>query len=117
MKNTLIFFSLALVACSEPADHSSSIETSFDKDTWQSNISNRGSMLNDFLSKHDITEQDRASIEQLLGDPDGYYLYDEFPAYRLKEKGDCVVAFPIDRNTGKVKEVVIEPTDCITQAN
>ena len=117
MKYSLIFFPLVLVACSEATDHSSSVKISFDKDTWQANISNREGMLKDFLTKHDVTKQDRASIEQLLGNPDGYYLYDEFPAYRLKEKGDCVIAFPIDRVTGKVKEVVIEPAGCVTQAN
>lgn len=117
MKYKVIFLSWFLVACSEPTTYPHSVEISFDKDTWQKSIQGRGAMLNDFLIKHDVTKQDRASIEQLLGDSDGYYLYDEFPAYRLKEDGDCVVAFPIDRNTGKVKEAVIEPAGCISQAN
>lgn len=117
MKKIALMSSLALVACSDSADYSTLGTASFEKVKWVSEIGERPSMLNDFLSKHDVTKKDRAGVELLLGRADGYYLYDEFPAYRLKEEGDCVVAFPIDRNTGKVKEVVIEPKGCATQAN
>ena len=117
MKYLIIFISLFLIACSEPIIHSDVENISFDKDKWQNNISNRGAMLNDFLIKYDVKMQDRASLERLLGNSDGYYLYDEFPAYRLKEKDDCVVAFPIDRDTGKVKEVLIEPESCLIKVN
>lgn len=117
MKYILIAFSLILFACSEPTKDSSLIEMSFNQAMWQNNISNRRAMLNDFLAKYDVQKQNRSSIKKLLGEPDGYDLYDEFPAYRLKEKGDCVVAFPIDRKTGKVKRVLIEPENCLIQGN
>jgi len=117
MKIPLILLSLTLIACSEPRNLSSTTVVSFDKKIWQSNITSRKTMLKDFLSQHKFSEQNNTSIIKLLGKPDGYYLYDEFPAYRLKEKGECIVAFPIDRKTGKVKEVIIEPANCIAQIN
>ncbi|MFT5881110.1 MAG: hypothetical protein ACI86X_002249 [Moritella sp.] len=112
MRNIILAASLTLVACSEVSDLSELGTAPFEKAKWESSITERSTMLNDLLSKYDVTKQDRAGIERLLGDSDGYYLYDEFPAYRLEPTGNCIVAFPIDRDTGKVKKVVIEPDGC-----
>ena len=105
-----------LVACTDQVKSTKSSGVMFEKSRWESNIIDRASMLDDFLLRYNITDYNRLSLEEILGDSDGYYLYDEFPAYRLKEIGDCVVAFPIDRNTGNIKEVVISPIGCMNKA-
>lgn len=108
---------LALTGCSENIDQSKPESIKFEKFIWETSIAARPAMLDDFLDNHDVSQLSRKGVVSLLGEPDGYYLYDEFPAYRFKLTGDCVVAFPIDRKTNKVKEVIIEPQGCSKIAN
>jgi hypothetical protein len=110
-KLTLLIVTLLISACSEEVTFTNS-ERSFDSNIWKSSPNQRYSMLEDFYKQSAMT-LDSSEIIDKLGQPDAYYLYDEFPAYRLSESQDCLVAFVLDRSTKKVSEVLLEPEGCM----
>lgn len=77
----------------------------FNNKEWENNISSRAGMLEDFWSTklEGITGE---HILKQLGTSDDYFHYDEFPAYKLSDKTDCKIAFPVDWVSGKVVNVV-----------
>jgi hypothetical protein len=113
MKYILIIFSFLLMSCSDNTDSSNWGHVKFDKILWQSDVAKRKSMLNNLISTYDITEYSRNDFEALVGESDTYYLYDEFAAYLLSKTEECLVYFPTNRETGKIKSLSIYPEGCI----
>ncbi|HAS6364146.1 TPA: hypothetical protein RQJ98_004434 [Vibrio vulnificus] len=113
MRLSIALIASMLIGCSEgPKFEDSNLP--FDLSIWQSSVNKRYEMLQSIYD-HNVIGAEYSNIISLLGEPDGYYLYDEFPAYQLSETEDCVIAFIIDRKTEKVSDMSIEPTGC--QAN
>lgn len=108
---TLLITAFLMSACGEEVTFTNS-ERSFDSNIWKSSPNQRYSMLEDFYKQSAMT-LDASGIVDELGQPDAYYLYDEFPAYLLSDSQDCLVAFVIDRSTRKVSEVLLEPEECM----
>lgn len=89
----------------------------FKKEKWfTATQEDRGRMVYSFLKKHEIKKMEAGDIKNLLGASTAYYNYDEFPAYLVGPKSvkteygnGIVLAFPIDRKTGKIKGFVIYP--------
>lgn len=104
-----------MLGCSEELRFENSNAT-FERSIWDSSISERYQMLQS-VSNYNVVGLKRIEIISLLGEPDGYYLYDEFPAYRLNETKDCVVVFTVEHETGKVTNMSVEPKNCAYQAN
>jgi hypothetical protein len=73
-------------------------------------------MIYDFLQKNaPITNKDRNFIIRHLGESTGYFEYDINPAYYVgdsfkdgKDKTQ-LIAFIIDRETGKVSDIMVYP--------
>jgi len=89
----------------------------FAKEKWNvASQSERGKMVASFLKTHDITNMTTQELRSLLGESTAYYEYDEFPAYFIGPKNiesdngsGYLLAFPIDRKTGKIRKYIIEP--------
>ncbi|MCP4321725.1 MAG: hypothetical protein GY787_07715 [Alteromonadales bacterium] len=113
MKYILIIISFLIMSCSDDNNSSSWGNAKFEKKIWQVDVTKRKSMLNNLLSTYDITKYSRNSFEALVGESDTYYLYDEFAAYQLSNTEDCIVFFPTNRETGKIKSSSIHPKGCI----
>jgi hypothetical protein len=90
----------------------------FEKESWKNgNPVVRGKMIYDYLNyRRPLTLMTRNEIVNDLGESTGYYMYDTFPAYAIGEKplnshqNTSVIAFIVDHDTGKVKDIHIEPT-------
>ncbi|NQZ50719.1 MAG: hypothetical protein HRT95_11235 [Moritella sp.] len=115
MRFFIILTALTLLGCSDELRFENSNAT-FERTTWDSSINERYQMLQS-VSGYNVVGLKRIEIISLLGEPDGYYLYDEFPAYRLNETRDCLVVFTIDHETDKVTNMSVEPNNCAYQAN
>jgi len=75
-------------------------------------------MVASFLETHNITNMTSQELRSLLGESTAYYEYDEFPAYFVgseNTKSDTgngyLLAFPIDRKTGKIRKYIIKPSE------
>lgn len=79
---------------------------------WKSsNADIKSEMIYSFLKNNNINNMTKSEIHQLLGDSTAYYEYDEFPAYNLiSNDTEYILAFPINRETNKIKKYVFEPT-------
>jgi hypothetical protein len=118
-KILLILISVAAMSCSNDSiEKLKSLGTDeFLKDKWANATQEaRGKMIYSFIKKHDIHKMIASDIKNLLGPSTAYYNYDEFPAYLVgpenvkTEYGNgFLFAFPIDRNSGKIKKFVILP--------
>ncbi|PXF31436.1 hypothetical protein WH50_09565 [Pokkaliibacter plantistimulans] len=106
---------LGMTACSAQTDFSQYGNAHFAASSWQTSIPARASMLADLVTQQHVMGKSQAEVIALLGPADGYYEYDEFPAYRLREDKECVVGFSLDRKTAKVDAVVIFPEGCLDQ--
>ena len=119
MKYLFSLFFIILVSCSanEKMNISKLGNQEFSTEAWlNSNQEDRGKMVNSFLQMYNVQEMNTQEIYDLLGDSTAYYEYDEFPAYFVGPKSvesvygkGYVLAFPIDRKTGKIRKFVIEP--------
>ncbi|MEH6345476.1 MAG: hypothetical protein V7785_10360 [Bermanella sp.] len=78
----------------------------FDPNNWESNILSRWDMLEDYIENPEY-ELTRDTVLEHLGQSDSFFHYKEFPAYKLSEEPLCSVAFPYDRATKKVVNVVV----------
>jgi len=78
---------------------------------WKSSDVNiKSEMIYSFLKSNNINNMTKSEIHQLLGESTAYYEYDEFPAYNLTSNGtEYILAFPINRETNKIKKYVFEP--------
>jgi len=89
----------------------------FNPNVWAiSNEYVRGTMIHDFLKKNSsITEKDRSFIIQQLGNSTAYFEYDVNPAYyignslKVGHLKAYLVAFIIDQQTGKVRDIQVYP--------
>lgn len=123
MKNIfigLLVAMLCLSACSsnDSNDNIKRLGTKeFSKDVWaKASQEERGKMLFSLFQKHDVTKMQVEDIRLLLGLSTAYYEYDEFPAYLIgpeSVKSDYgngyLLAFPFDRETGKIIKYVLIP--------
>lgn len=78
---------------------------------WKSSDTNiKSEMIYSFLKAHTINNMTKSQIHQFLGESTAYYEYDEFPAYNLISNGaEYIIAFPVDRETNKIRKYVFEP--------
>ncbi len=78
---------------------------------WKvSDINIKSKMIYSFLINHNIENMDANEIHQLLGESTAYYEYDEFPAYNVTLNGTkYIIAFPINRETNKIRKYVFVP--------
>ncbi|WP_459825852.1 hypothetical protein [Desulfomicrobium salsuginis] len=89
----------------------------FNPDVWAiSNEYVRGTMIHDFLVKNSpITDKDRSFIIHQLGNSTAYFEYDVNPAYYIGNSPKVghlkayLVAFIIDQQTGKVRDIQVYP--------
>lgn len=89
----------------------------FSSDKWsKADEIGRGKMIYDFITKNQpITSKDRGFVISQLGESTGYHDYDTYPAYYVgpkppkSEAKAYLVAFIIDHDTGKIKDIYIEP--------
>lgn len=79
---------------------------------WRhANNTQRASMLFSFMNEHDIKNMNAKGIIGYLGEPNGYYEYDEFPAYIVEhDNQNYLVAFVVNRKNRNIGNVVIKPT-------
>mgnify|MGYP000296433805 CR=1 FL=1 len=115
----LTLLSLALfTACSAPEDSLKHLgQTPFDKNAWaQANQEGRGAMAYDLIKKVQSEKLNSEQIKDLLGQPTGYFDYDETPAYFVGPqtvtsqygKG-YLIAFPFDPQTAYPLTPVVIP--------
>ena len=89
----------------------------FNPDVWAiSSEYVRGTMIHDFLEKNSpITNKDRSFIIHQLGNSTAYFEYDVNPAYYIGSSPKVghlkayLVAFIIDQQTGKVRDIQVYP--------
>ncbi len=117
---TIFAFLIILIAGCE-TDNMTNLHTlgndEFTKEKWRSaSQSERGKIAASFLETYEVTNMDVQELRSLLGQSTAYYEYDEFPAYLIgpENKGNnnensTVLAFPIDRKTGKISSYIAEP--------
>jgi hypothetical protein len=73
-------------------------------------------MIASFLGKYAVTELTGKQVKDLLGPSTAYYDYDEYPAYLVGPKTvtseygkGYLWVFVTDKNSGKVREVILAP--------
>ena len=89
----------------------------FSSDEWsKADEIGRGKMIYDFVTTNQpIVGKDKAFIVGQLGESTGYHDYDTYPAYYVgpkppkSEAKAYLVAFIIDHETSKIKDIYIEP--------
>lgn len=83
----------------------------FKPEKWQELGPNeRSRMVYSFLSQYEIKAMSSEDVSDVLGIPTAYYEYDEFPAYDiLVGRTRYVMAFPVARDTQRVRELVFDP--------
>ena len=119
MKYSFLLWLFLITACEN--NHMQNVallgSEEFTIDKWaQASQPERAKMLYSFLSNNTIQGMSGTELQSYLGSSTGYYEYDEYPAYIIGPdtiegshgKG-YLLAFPIDRDTGKVKRFVIDP--------
>ena len=114
-----VFLMLFLTGCEdeESFDFSKLGQQKFSSASWKSSSQEqRGKMLSSLLSSHAFKGMRKQDVIDLLGKSTAYYEYDEFPAYFVGSKNvqsqygsGYLLAFPIDRDTGLIREVVFDP--------
>jgi len=119
MKNIVLIVSLFIISCSNNTVNNISKlgNTEFTAENWAfGSQEQRGKMVHSLLNTHKVSGMEVKEIYELLGESTAYYEYDEFPAYIVGPKSiesaygkGYVLAFPIDRSTGKIRKYVIEP--------
>lgn len=119
MKAVFIFLIILISGCG--ADNMTGLlvlgNDEFTKEKWNAASQvERGRMVASFLKGHDITNMTTQELRSLLGESTAYYEYDEFPAYFIDPENmesdngsGYLLAFPIDRKTGKIRKYIIEP--------
>ncbi|TVO62699.1 hypothetical protein [Denitromonas ohlonensis] len=89
----------------------------FTPKAWaEGNREQRAEMVFSFLSQHTAASLSAVEVRQLLGEPTGYYDYDENPAYIVGPdsvespygKG-YLLAFVADKSNGRITDVKIIP--------
>lgn len=89
----------------------------FTQEAWaMGSQKQRGEMVYSFLSQYEIKSLSSDSVKELLGNPTGYYDYDENPAYFIgpntveSEYGKgYLLAFISDKTSGKINALKIIP--------
>jgi hypothetical protein len=89
----------------------------FSKENWgMASQEARGEMVYSLSKNYKFNEMNKDQVLALLGESTAYYEYDEFPAYFVGPKNIAsdygngyLLAFPLDRETGLIREVVIIP--------
>ncbi|MFP8967362.1 hypothetical protein ACKC9G_12340 [Pokkaliibacter sp. CJK22405] len=94
---------------------STEVHENFNPEAWHSHIPSRAPMIYTLTHQYDLTAMSQAQIIELLGQPDGYYERDEFPAYRLRLGRDCVFAISTDQSTGLADGWQVAPRGCLRQ--
>lgn len=90
----------------------------FSKEAWgMASQEARAGMVYSLSRNYVFNQMNKDQVHALLGKPTAYYEYDEFPAYFVGPKKieseygkGYLLAFPLDRETGLVRELVIIPT-------
>lgn len=107
-----------LLGCSSAVDDLKKLgDQPFTEESWSSATKEaRAEMVYSFVTERDLEKLTAEDIIRLLGEPNAYYEYDEFPAYLVgpdsiqSEYGEgYLLAFPVDRETGFVKKFVLQP--------
>jgi hypothetical protein len=113
---------LALFICSCSSSNDMNLQklgtVEFSKETWaMASQEARGAMVYSLSESYTFNEMSKDQILALLGESTAYYEYDEFPAYFVGSKSieseygnGYLLAFPLDRETGLIREVVIIPS-------
>lgn len=108
-------------SCSSLDNRQESLEklgnAEFNPDVWAiSNEYVRGTMIHDFLKQNSpITDKDRSFIIHQLGNSTAYFEYDVNPAYYIGSSPKVgrlkayLVAFIIDQQTGRVRDIQVYP--------
>lgn len=89
----------------------------FSKEKWRvASQEERANMVYDLIKSHNVIGMSADELIKLLGPPTAYYDYDEFPAYFIGPKSvnsvagaGYVLAFIVNRSTGKTDRFVIDP--------
>lgn len=89
----------------------------FTQETWAvASQEQRGEMVFSFLAEHDPKSLSSNSVKELLGNPTGYYDYDENPAYFVGSRSveseygkGYLLVFITDKTSGKITTVKIIP--------
>ena len=89
----------------------------FSQQSWAAGTQEqRGEMVYSFLSQHDTQSLSAGTVKQILGEPTGYYDYDENPAYVVgsssveSEYGKgYLLAFVADKESREIKSIIIIP--------
>jgi len=109
----VLFLFIATLSCENSLLEKAKIfgTKDFISSEWKSSDDTaKSEMIYSFLKNHNINTMASDDVHQLLGESTAYYEYDEFPAYNLILNGtEYVVAFPIDRDTSKIRKYVFEP--------
>ena len=115
----LALTTLIATGCGEPSIQNLKIlgTEQFTPEKWQTAKQvERARMVYSLISQHEVEKLNAKDIYSLLGPSTGYYEYDEFPAYLVEhsppeknQRIEYLLAFPINRDTGKVRKFIIEP--------
>jgi hypothetical protein len=112
---------LALLICSCSSNNDMDLQglgtAEFSKENWgMASQEARGEMVYSLSKNYKFNEMNKDQVLALLGESTAYYEYDEFPAYFVGPKNIAsdygngyLLAFPLDRETGLIREVVIIP--------
>ncbi len=119
MRLILVLLFIMLVSCTteDTVNISKLGSDKFTPETWlNSDQEKRGKMVESFFQQYDVQGKSTQELYRLLGESTAYYEYDEFPAYFIGPTSvesifgeGYVLAFPIDRKSGKIRKFVIEP--------
>lgn len=113
----VLFLSLLMCSCSDTMDLKKLGSVEFSKEVWaQGSQETRGQMVYSLSKRYTFKGMNNSQVIAILGESKAYYEYDEFLAYLVGPKDitsefgeGYVLAFPIDRDSGLIRGLVISP--------